>query len=62
MPAMLEGTNNRFSKPAWYDSGRPYWGLSMQRKDSSHEQRRRIWNHAFSTKGSASSNDVQDTY
>ena len=48
---MSSGSDNQFSKPAWYDSGRPYWGLTMHRDKHLHDHRRRIWDNAFSTKG-----------
>lgn len=51
LSVISSGTDNQFSKPAWYDAGRPYWELTMLRDKHLHDHRRRIWDNAFSTKG-----------
>jgi hypothetical protein len=51
---IYEGNRNPFTKPAWYDNLRPYTGLNTHRSKYVHEHRRRIWDHAFSTKGTCS--------
>jgi hypothetical protein len=48
---IYDGIKNPFSKPAWYDSLRPYTGLNTHRSKYVHDHRRRIWDYAFSTKG-----------
>lgn len=48
---MFEGINNKFTRPAFFDGSRPYSGLSMERDRNVHDHRRRIWDHAFTTKG-----------
>ena len=55
MPVMLEGINNQFNKPSWYDSLNPYYGLTTHRNKSVHDQRRRLWDHTFTNKGSKAS-------
>ena len=51
LPEILEGSKNAFSKPAWYDNLRPYYGLNTHRSKVVHEHRRRIWDQGFTTKG-----------
>ena len=51
LPEILEGSKNVFSKLAWYDNLRPYYGLNTHRSKVVHEHRRRIWDQGFTTKG-----------
>ena len=48
---MFEGTNNTFTRTAWFDGSRPYSGLALERDTIKHNQRRRIWDQAFTVKG-----------
>ena len=48
---VLKGAKNSFSKSAWYDNLKPYTGLNTYRDKAEHDQRRRIWDHGFTTTG-----------
>ena len=48
---MFEGTNHTFTRPAWFDGSRPYGGLTGERDTNAHNQRRRVWDQAFTSKG-----------
>ena len=48
---MFEGTNRNFTRPAWFDGSRPYGGLTGERDTRVHNQRRRVWDQAFTSKG-----------
>lgn len=48
---MFEGTTRPFTRPAWFDGSRPYGGLAGERDTSVHNQRRRVWDQAFTSKG-----------
>ena len=51
LPAMFEGSNNKFTRPAWFDAGEKHGGLANERDPSVHSHRRRVWDQAFTTKG-----------
>ena len=51
IPAMFEGINNTFTRPAWFDGSRPYSGLATERDTGIHNHRRRVWDQAFTSKG-----------
>ena len=53
VPAMLRGHND-FTKAAWYDFLNPLVALNATRDKDFHDRRRRIWDRAFTTKGTLS--------
>ena len=51
--AAYDGYDNRCTKSAWYDFLQPAIGLNTTREKKVHDERRRIWDHAFSARGTA---------
>lgn len=47
----LNGVNSKCTKAAWYDMLMPNISLQSSRSKTFHDQRRRVWDHAFSVKG-----------
>ena len=52
LPA-VNGRDNPCSKTAWYDFLLPEVAMNTTRDKQAHDQRRRVWDHAFSFKGSS---------
>ena len=55
----LNGVNSKCTKAAWYDMLMPNISLQSSRSKTFHDQRRRVWDHAFSVKG-VSNNPVHN--
>ncbi|KAI9702665.1 MAG: hypothetical protein M1820_006049 [Bogoriella megaspora] len=49
LQVILDGRKNRMTKSVWYDFLLPLSGLNAIRDNKLHDQRRRIWDRAFTT-------------
>ena len=47
----LDGPGNACTKAPWYDFLLPEVALNTTRDKPTHDKRRRIWDHGFTTKG-----------
>lgn len=47
----MNAPGNTYTRPDWYDSINPMKSLANVRSPAVHDQRRRIWDQAFSVKG-----------
>ena len=53
VPPSVDGPGNSCTKAVWYDFLLPEIALNTTRSKADHDKRRRIWDHAFSTKALA---------